>query len=157
MESMTEVLRAKLEPLVEKEGLELVELNFFEGGSSSVLRIYVDKTGGVTLDECANLNRKIGDYLEMEDLINRRYLLEVSSPGLDRPLTREGDFKRKIGEKIKLVLKEKAPGPAEIIGKIKDWKDGRLILEIEPQKFEPDEPKERIIPLDQIAQAKILY
>ena len=150
-------MRARIKPLVEGECLELVELNFFEGGSSSVLRIYVDKTGGVTLDECANLNRKIGDYLEMENLISRRYLLEVSSPGLDRHLTSIGDFKRKIGETVRLILKEKVQGPTEVIGRIKDLKDDNLILEIEPQKFKPDEAAEKIIPLNQIAWAKILF
>jgi ribosome maturation factor RimP len=157
MESITDILRANIRPLVEEEGLELVELNFLEGGSSSVLRIYVDKTGGVTLDECVNLNRKIGDYLETEDLISRRYLLEVSSPGLDRPLTSVGDFKRKIGETVKLILKEKVQGPTEVIGRIKNLKDDNLILEIEPQKFKPNEATEKIIPLNQIAWAKILF
>jgi ribosome maturation factor RimP len=157
MESMTDILRARIKPLVEEEGLELVELNFFEGGSSSVLRIYVDKAGGVTLGECASLNRKIGDYLETEDLINRRYLLEVSSPGLDRPLTGVGDFKRKIGETVKLILKEKVQGPTEVIGRIKSLKDDNLIIEIEPEKFKPNEATEKIIPLNQIAWAKIVF
>ncbi len=80
MGSITESLREKIKPLVEEEDLELVDLDFYEGGSSSVLRIYVDRTGGVTIDQCANLNRKIGDYLDTEDLIPHRYLLEVSSP-----------------------------------------------------------------------------
>jgi ribosome maturation factor RimP len=157
MESTTDILRARIRPLVEEEDLELVELNFFEGGSSSVLRIYVDKAGGVTLGECASLNRKIGDYLETEDLISRRYLLEVSSPGLDRPLTGVGDFKRKIGETVKLILKEKVPGPTEVIGRIKNLKDDNLILEIEPEKFKPNEAAEKIIPLNQIAWAKIVF
>jgi ribosome maturation factor RimP len=157
MESLLEVLRAKIKPLVEEEGLELVELNFSEGGSSAVLRIYVDKIGGVTLDACADMNRKIGDYLETEDLIHRCYLLEISSPGLDRPLTTGGDFQRKTGERVKLVLKEKDQKAAEIIGRIKCLKDDSLILKIEPQKFDPKEEKEIIIPLDQIAWAKILF
>lgn len=157
MESITDILRAKIRPLVEEEGLELVEMNFFEGGSSAVLRIYLDKTGGVTLDECTKLNRKIGDYLETEDLISRRYLLEVSSPGLDRPLTSVRDFKRKIGETVKLILKEKIQGSTEVIGRIKNLKDDNLILEIEPQKFKPNEVAEKIVPLNQIAWAKILF
>jgi ribosome maturation factor RimP len=157
MESTADILKVKIRSLVEEEGLELVELNFFEGGSSAVLRIYVDKTGGVTLDECANLNRKIGDYLETENLISRRYLLEVSSPGLDRPLTSIGDFKRKIGEKVKIIFKEKDQGPTELIGQIKSVKDDHLILEIQPQKLKANEIEEKTIPLNQIAQAKILF
>jgi ribosome maturation factor RimP len=157
MESTSDSLKVKIRSLVEGEGLELVELNFFEGGSSSILRIYVDKTGGVTLDECANLNRKIGDYLETENLISRRYLLEVSSPGLDRPLTSIGDFKRKIGEKVKIIFKEKDQGPTELIGQIKSVKDDHLILEIQPQKLKANEIEEKTIPLNQIAQAKILF
>lgn len=157
MESIADTLRIKVKPLVEEDGLELVELNFFEGKSSSILRVYVDKFGGVTLDECAKLNRKIGDYLETENLISRRYLLEVSSPGLDRPLKSAGDFQRKIGEKIKVFLKEKEQGANELIGRIKDIRDDNLILQIETQNFKPGETAEKIIPLDQIDWAKIVF
>ncbi len=157
MGSITESLREKIKPLVEEEGLELVDLNFYQSGSRSILRIYVDKAGGVTIDQCANLNRKIGDYLEMENLIPHRYLLEVSSPGLDRPLLRDADFKRKIGEKVKVSLKEKLDGQTEWVGKIMGFKEDDLILLIEPNKKEAEAGIEKVISVKDVAWAKIVF
>jgi ribosome maturation factor RimP len=157
MGSILDTLKDKIKPLVEEEDLELVELEFFGGGPRSVLRIYVDKTAGVTVDQCADLNRKIGDYLDMENLIPHRYLLEVSSPGLDRPLFKKADFKRKIGEKVKVFLKEKIEEQAEWVGKIKSLEDENLILMIEPRKSEFKGETEKVIPLNKIAWAKIMY
>ena len=157
MGSITESLREKIKPLVEEADLELVDLDFYQGGSRSVLRIYVDKAGGVTVDQCANLNRKIGDYLDMEDLIPHRYLLEVSSPGLDRPLLRDTDFKRKIGEKVRVSLKEKLDGQTEWVGKIMDFKEEDLILLIAPNKEEAEAGIEKIIPVKNVAWAKIVF
>jgi ribosome maturation factor RimP len=157
MGSITDILREKIKLLVEEADLELVDLDFCQGGSRSVLRIFVDKTGGVTLDQCAKLNRKIGDYLDMEDLIAYRYLLEVSSPGLDRPLLLGKDFKRKIGEKVKVFLKEKLDGQNEWVGKIMDFKEEDLILLIEPHKKEAEAGIEKIIPIKNVAWAKIVF
>lgn len=157
MRSITESLKEKIKPLVEEEDLELVDLDFYQGGSRSVLRIYVDKTSGVTVDQCASLNRKIGDYLDMEDLIPHRYLLEVSSPGLDRPLLRGTDFKRRIGEKVKVSLKEKTDGQIEWVGKIMDLKEDDLILLIEPNTKEAEAGIEKIIPVKNVAWAKIVF
>ncbi len=152
-----ETLEERIKPLVEEEDLELVELDFFEGGSRSVLRIYIDRAGGVTVDQCARLNRKIGDYLEMEDLIPHRYILEVSSPGLDRPLTKGVDFKRKIGERVRVYFKEKNEGQSELMGRIKNYEEENLILMVEPQKKEPREEVEKIIPIIKIVWAKIVF
>jgi ribosome maturation factor RimP len=156
MVSTGDILKEKIKPLVEEEGLELVDLEFFEGGPQSVLRIYVDRAGGVTVDQCANLSRKIGDLLDIEDLITHRYLLEVSSPGLDRPLTSYADFKRKIGKKVKIFLKEKVDGKTELEGKIKNLEGENLFLLIEPAKAGSSEEKEEIIPLNKVTWAKIM-
>ncbi len=152
-----ETLEERIKPLVEEEDLELVELDFSEGGSRSVLRIYIDRAGGVTMEQCARLNRKIGDYLEMEDLIPHRYILEVSSPGLDRPLTKGVDFKRKIGERVRVYFKEKNEGQSELVGRIKNYEEDNLILTVKPQKKEPKEEVEKIIPIIKIAWAKIVF
>ena len=157
MGSIKETLEERIKPLVEEEDLELVELDFFAGGSRSILRIYIDRAGGVTVDQCARLNRKIGDYLEMEDLIPHRYMLEVSSPGLDRPLTKGVDFKRKIGERVRVYFKDKNEGQSELMGRIKNYEEENLILTVEPQKKEPKEEVEKIIPVIKIAWAKIVF
>jgi ribosome maturation factor RimP len=157
MVSTGDILKEKIKPLVEEEDLELVDLEFFKGGPQSVLRIYVDRAGGVTVDQCANLSRKLGDFLDIEDLIPHRYMLEVSSPGLDRPLTKDADFRRKIGKKVKIFLKEKVGGKTELVGKIKNLEGETLFLLIESTKAGSNEEKEEVIPLNQVAFAKIVF
>lgn len=149
-------MREKIEPLVEEDGLEIVDLEFSEG-VTSVLRIYVDKAGGVTIGQCANLSRRIGDFLDMENLISGRYKLEVSSPGLDRPLVTYDDFKRKIGERVKVFLKEEVKGKSELLGRIKNIEGENLLLLIESPAYDKDEKKEETIPLKKVAKAKIVF
>ncbi len=149
------MLKEKVEPLVAEEGLELVELMFSAAGPASILRIFVDKSGGVTLDECASLSRKLGDYLDMENLISSRYTLEVSSPGLDRPLITNSDFRRKVGEKVRILLKEQIDGKTEMVGRIKNLEERTLIL-LESSSGKP-ELEELVIPLDKVAKAKIIF
>ncbi len=157
MGSKADILREKIVPLVEEDGLEIVDIKFLEGGPASVLRIYVDKAGGVTVDQCANLSRRIGDFLEIEDLIPRRYTLEVSSPGLDRPLFSGADFKRKIGEKVKVFLNEEVGGKMELLGRIKNFEGENLLLLVESPASGVNEGAEEIIPLKKVAKAKIMF
>lgn len=155
MNLKSDLLKEKIEPLLEEEGLEIVGFEFSGSRSSSILRIYVDKSGGVTVGQCASLSRKLGDFLDIEDLIPGRYTLEVSSPGLDRPLTTDRDFKRKVGEKVRVFLKEKVDGKTEVEGRIKDiQKQDLLLVESSPGKKQEEE---RIIPLDKVAKAKIIF
>lgn len=143
-------------PLVKEENLDLVDLEFSPVGSRSVLRLYVDKPGGVTIDECTNLSRKVADFLDMEDLIPHRYNLEVSSPGLDRPLVKREDFIRKTGEKVRVFLNEPMDGEKELVGEIKNFKEETLYLSIKSEGAEPSEG-EKAIPLSNVLKAKIIY
>ncbi len=144
-----------MQPLVEEEGLEMVELQFSTAGAASVLRVFVDRRGGVTLGQCASISRKLGDFLDTEDLIPTRYTLEVSSPGLDRPLTTAADFKRKIGEKVRLVLTESTNGKTEMVGKIENVQDKDLFF-LESSDKAGSQEQTRVIPLDRVARAKII-
>jgi len=157
MGSIVEILKEKIGSLVEEDGLEIVDLKFFERGPASVLRIYVDKAGGVTVDQCANLSRRIGDFLEIEDLIPSRYTLEVSSPGLDRPLFSGADFKRKIGERVRVFLKEEVSGKMELLGKIKNLEGENLLLLVESKASGLNNAKQEVIPLKKVAKAKIMF
>lgn len=157
MGSIVEILKEKIGSLVEEDGLEIVDLKFFERGPASVLRIYVDKAGGVTVDQCANLSRRIGDFLEIEELIRHRYRLEVSSPGLDRPLFSGADFKRKIGERVRVFLKEEVDGKMELLGKIKNLEGENLLLLVESKASGLNNAKEEVIPLKRVAKAKIMF
>lgn len=152
---MSDELKEKVEPLIREDGLEMVEFQFLESRPVCTLRIFVDKLGGVTLDQCASLSRKLGDFLDTEDLISRRYTLEVSSPGLDRPLVSGADFKRKIGETIRVYLKEEVDGKVEMVGIIKDLEGENLVL-TESSEKSPEE-QERTIPLEKVTKAKIIF
>jgi ribosome maturation factor RimP len=149
-------LEEKIRPLVQEAGLEIVDLKFFGAGPASVLRIYVDRAGGVTVEQCANLSRKVGDLLDMENLISVRYTLEVSSPGLDRPLCAREDFERKIGEKVKVFLKEAADGKTVLEGRIKSLKEDNLLL-IGSSADGREDGEEWIIPLKNVARARIIF
>jgi ribosome maturation factor RimP len=157
MGSKIETLKEKIKPVVERENSELVDLEFSGGGSASVMRVYVDRPAGITLDQCADLSRKIGDMLDMEDLIPGRYRLEVSSPGLDRPLISGADFKRKIGERVRVFLKERLDGKTELVGEIKELKEENLILRLESTEPTQKTDEDKAVPLKMVAKARILF
>ncbi len=150
-------MRDKIKPVVEEENLELVDLEFSGVGPTSVLRVYVDRSAGVTVDQCAHLSRKISDLLDMDDLIPGRYRLEVSSPGLDRPLVSGADFKRKIGKKVKVFLKESVDGKTELVGEIKNLKGENVVLQLGSIEPKQNQGEEKIIPLKMVAKARILF
>jgi len=100
-------------------GYELVDLNYYRSPEGMILRFLVDRDkGGITLQECAQLNSSIGKLLDELGIINEKYILEVSSPGLDRPLVTEGDFRRAINSQIQIFLKEPIFGKLEYIGRV---------------------------------------
>jgi len=149
MKELEDKIKKSLLPLIEKEGFDLVDLELKGFGPTSILRVYVDRAGGITLNECAKLSGKLSDYLDLEDLIPHHYTLEVSSPGLDRPLTSEGDFKRKIGEKVKVFLKSPLEEKIEFEGKIVNFQDKKVFL---------DKGEEiKVIPFEKIEKAKIVF
>src|SRR6476661_9095637 len=87
-------------------GLEVVELEMHGGGKARMLRIFIDKPGGVTHEDCANLSREVGTILDVEDIIpGGSYLLEVSSPGLDRNLSRPADYERFTGSRVRVMTR----------------------------------------------------
>lgn len=157
-------MKEKLLPLVREENLELVDLEFSPSGPKSLLRIYVDKPvsrcgirGGVTVDECVSLSRKVSDFLDMEDLIPYRYNLEISSPGLDRPLIKREDFVRRVGEKVRVFLKEPVDGKMELVGEIKNFCEETLYLSIQSEGAEPVVIEEKTVPFSNVLKAKIIY
>src|SRR5688572_25516812 len=81
-------------PIIEKEEFELVDIEYKKEGANWYLRLYIDKPGGITLDDCQKISNQLGDRLDEEDPIKGNYFLQVSSPGLDRPLKKERDFVR---------------------------------------------------------------
>jgi ribosome maturation factor RimP len=143
-----EVLKQRLLPLIEEVDLELVELDLVGKPPRYILRVFVDKVGGVNVEECADLSRSLSDYLDTEDLIQGRYTLEVSSPGLERPLLSLDDFRRKIGEQVKVELKSPSDVEKEIKGEIVEVRENEVVIVLE------DEVK--TIPWDRIDKGRII-
>lgn len=130
LERIEQVIR----PLLESEAFELVELNLGGGRRRRRLRIFVDRPGGITVDECARLNRMIGYALEAEDPIEGSYVLEVSSPGLDRLLKTERDFARSTGRKVRVIL---SSGVVHV-GVLKACLEDAILLDVSGESLKLD-------------------
>lgn len=117
-------LIAVIEPIVEQAGAELVDLQVAGSHGRPVVRAYVDTDGGITLDECARLSRLMEAELEASGTVPERYVLEVSSPGIDRPLTRRKHFERFVGQEIDVRLYAKRDGRKKFVGTLERVEDG---------------------------------
>src|SRR2546427_10738298 len=112
-------------------GLEIVEVELRGGGKARMLRIFIDKSGGVTHEDCANMSREVGTILDIEDVVpGGSYLLEVSSPGLDRKLVRPADYERFTGSRVKLTTHQPINGNRHFEGRLESFHEGRLILDL---------------------------
>lgn len=104
------------ESLVVSEGMELVDLEYRREGPRWMLRLFIDKEGGVNIDDCARISRELGDLLDVKDVIPQAYVLEVSSPGLNRRIRKKEDFSRFVGQKVQLWLVSPKDGRRKIVG-----------------------------------------
>ncbi len=130
-------VRAVVERVAASSGLEVVDVEFRGGGKTRMLRVFIDKPGGVTHDDCANVSREVGTILDVEDVVSGgSYLLEVSSPGLDRKLVRPADYARFTGNLVKLTTHTPLEGNRHFEGRLERFQDGRLTLQIERSKRE---------------------
>jgi ribosome maturation factor RimP len=117
--------------VLEKMGMELFEVQFRREGHGWVVRLYIDREEGVTLDDCAAVSREIATWLEVEDLIEHAYHLEVSSPGLERPLRKMKDFARFVGRKAKVKLREPLNEQKVFIGMIDQVDEKTVVLVVD--------------------------
>lgn len=117
--------------VLEKMGMELFEVQFRREGHGWVVRLYIDREEGVTLDDCATVSREIATWLEVEDLIEHAYHLEVSSPGLERPLRKMKDFARFAGRKAKVKLREPLNEQKVFIGMIDQVDEKTVVLVVD--------------------------
>jgi ribosome maturation factor RimP len=117
-------LIAVIEPIVEQAGGELVDLEVAGSHGRPVVRAYVDTEGGITLDECARLSRLLESELERSGAVPERYVLEVSSPGIERPLTRRAHYERFVGHEVEVRLSAKRDGRKNYVGMLERVEDG---------------------------------
>lgn len=134
-------------PLLEAEGLELVDVEFRRERPGWVLRLYIDRQGGVNLGDCVRVSRELGELLDVEDFIPYSYHLEVSSPGINRPLKKKEDFERFKGEWVKVKLSEPIEGQRNLRGRILGWEGDGFLLVAGERVYE--------IPLEKVAKAHL--
>ena len=120
-----------LEPVVSELGFELVDVEYVKEGGTWYLRAYVDKPGGITVDDCEAVSRRFSDILDEKDYISDSYVFEVSSPGLGRPLKKEKDFKRSIGEEVEIRTYRAIDRQKEFVGILKEYDDTTVTITYE--------------------------
>lgn len=135
MASKAHLIRKQVADLVEavldEMGFELVDVEFLAKQSRWVLGLYIDKPGGVTIDDCAQVSREIGYLIDVKDVIDHEYVLEVSSPGLNRPLKKERDFRWARGKRVKVKMLAPLEGRRNFTGTLKNFEAGTLYVEME--------------------------
>lgn len=122
-------------PISEGFGCELVDVEFKREGGAWYLRVYIDKENGVNLDDCANVSRKLSDKLDELDPISYSYYLEVSSPGLDRPLKKDRDFELFKGSNIKIKLFKPLGDKKIYEGILVDFVDGYVVIDVNGEEI----------------------
>ena len=139
-------LQALIEPILAAQDVELVELACRPQGGQVLVRLLVDKVGGITIQQCAQLNQRISQALDEAKLIEERYTIEVSSPGLDRPLVSQRDFERALGEEVRLDLRIENGRSRELQG---------ILLAVQPEAVVVKTPDGNVtIPLASVRLAK---
>ena len=146
---LIDTVRELAEPIVQDQGLELVDVQYLQERGRWVVRITIDKEHGVTLDDCTTLSREIGALLEVHDILPHAYHLEVSSPGLERPLKTQKDFKKFLGRSIAIKTSELLEGKRNFKGTLKQVSPDAVTVEMEGKPWK--------IPFHVIRQAKLAY
>jgi ribosome maturation factor RimP len=118
METLSEALAGVVAPVIRAHGLTLVDLDLRRGGRRSLLRLYVDKPGGVTIEDCRRLSEEVGDLLDVSSLLPESYDLEVSSPGLDRELKKDRELRWAVGKRVRMWTREPLDGQRELAGRL---------------------------------------
>lgn len=115
-------------PIVEEYGFELVDVEYVKEGSTWYLRAYIDKPGGINIDDCEKVSRRMSEILDEEDYIDGTYIMEVSSPGLGRPLKKEKDFKRSLGEEVEIKTYRMIDKQKDFCGILKEYDNDTVTI-----------------------------
>ena len=137
------------EPLCLAEGLELVHVEYAPEAGGRTLRLYIDKPGGVSLDDCVNVSRQLNDLLDIELDMEQSYRLEVSSPGLERPLGKVRDFEKYKGRRVRIKTRQPIEGRKTFTGILAGFSGENVELTINSERF--------LIPYQGIARARLVY
>ena len=151
MSGLPERVEEQIEKIVSAEGLELVQIEYRKQGRGFLLRVDIDKEGGVNLEDCALVSQQVSTYLDVEDVVPAEYELQVSSPGLDRKFYKESDYRKFIGRLVRVKTSKPIRGLHVIVGRLKEF-DGKQIVVTDPQvKRDPD----YVVPLADIKETRL--
>ncbi|MDY6891311.1 MAG: ribosome maturation factor RimP [Pseudomonadota bacterium] len=148
MSARLQTLQALIEPVVSALGLELWGVEFHAAGRNSTLRIYIDAPDGVSVDDCARVSHQVSGVLDVEDPIPEQYLLEVSSPGLDRPLYTLAQFQAYAGHQVQLRLRAPFEGRRKFKGLLNGVEGDAVLLVVDEEEY--------LLPIDQIDRANVI-
>ena len=137
-----------LAPTIESLGCSIWGVEFLSQGKHSKLRVYIDKEGGVDVDDCAAVSRHVSDILDVEEVITSAYTLEVSSPGMDRILFKESQFAESVGEQVDVRLNFPFEGRKKIVGLLAGLQDSMAVVQVEDEEF--------LLPLENIQKARVI-
>ena len=149
--SLPDRVEKEIEKIVESEGLELVHVEYKRQGRGFLLRVDIDKEGGVTLDDCQLVSRQLSTYLDVDDVVPGEYELQVSSPGLDRRFYKESDYRKFQGRLVRVKTSKAIRGLHVIVGKLKEFDGSRIVVTDPKMKKDPDYE----IPLTDIKEARL--
>ena len=151
MGTLPERVENEIEKIVASEGLELVHIDYRKQGRGYLLRVDIDKEGGVTIDDCSLVSQQISTYLDVDDVVPAEFELQVSSPGLDRKFYRDSDYEKFKGRLVRVRTSQPIRGLHVIVGRLKDY-DGTKIVVTDPvMKKDPDYE----IPLSAIKETRL--
>ena len=146
-DDLKEKVRQLACPVVAAEGMELIHVECLKVHTRWIIRLYLDKESGVTLDDCTTVSNQIGDIFDINDLVDSQYTLEVSSPGLDRPISRDQDFIKYRGSQVNIKTSSKIDGVKNFRGHLVDFieENGRKVIFVEVSGKNYRIPKDEII------------
>lgn len=132
---VNELIEEMVMPIVEKHNYELVDVEFLKEGTNWFLRVYIDKPEGISLDDCQIVSEELGKKLDETDPIEQAYILEVSSPGLERPLKKDKEFVKYAGTEVEVKLYEAQDGQKSFEGELVGLEEGNVVIKIKNKKF----------------------
>jgi len=146
--SLINTIREHCEPIIEELGYDLVDLEYVKENNENYLKFYIGKPEGITIDDCQRVSEIVGDKLDELDPIEESYYLEVSSPGLDRPLKTDKDLRRNLGKEVEISLYKSLEGKKKYVGELVDFSDNSI-------KIRMDNLEEKEIERDIISNIKL--
>jgi ribosome maturation factor RimP len=144
---LADIVEGLVAPVVEEMAMELVDVEYVKEGSQWYLRVFIDKTGGIFVDDCQAVSQKVSRLMDEKDPIPHAYILEVSSPGLDRPLKKSADYERFCGYEVVVTTYAPFNGKKSFSGRLDGLSEQGVIINVDGTEY--------VIPVDQVASARL--